>query len=41
MDLYQQEERCNDDQPVAEELKQFWGSIWSQCVEHKKHAKWL
>ena len=25
-ELDQQEERCDDDQPVAEELKQFWGT---------------
>ena len=25
-ELDQEEERCDDDQPVAEELKQFWGS---------------
>ena len=24
-----EEERCDDDQPVAEESKQFWGNIWS------------
>ena len=26
-ELDQEEERCNDDQPVAEESKQFWGNI--------------
>ena len=31
-ELDQEEERCDDDQPVAEESKQFWG---------KKDAKWL
>ena len=36
-----QEDRCNDDQPVAEESKQFWGNIWSQSADHKKDAKWL
>ena len=30
-----------DDQPVAEESKQFWGNIWSQSADHKKDAKWL
>ena len=25
-----EEERCDDDQPVAEESKQLWGNIWSQ-----------
>ena len=28
-ELDQEEERCDDDQPVAEESKQFWGNIWS------------
>ena len=28
-ELDQEKERCDDDQPVAEELKQFWGNIWS------------
>ena len=36
-----EEERCDDDQPVAEESKQFWGNIWSQSADHKKDAKWL
>ena len=27
-ELYQEEERCDDDQPVAEESKQLWGNIW-------------
>ena len=40
-ELDQEEERCDDDQPVAEESKQFWGNIWSQSVDHKKDAKWL
>ena len=26
-ELDQEVERCDDDQPVAEELKQFWGNI--------------
>ena len=34
-----QEERCDDNQPVAEESKQFWGNIWSQSAGHKKDAK--
>ena len=29
-ELDQAEERCDDDQPAAEESKQFWGNIWSQ-----------
>ena len=28
-ELDQEEEICDDDQPVAEESKQFWGNIWS------------
>ena len=39
--LDQEEERCDDDQPVAEELKQFWVNIWTQSVDHKKDGKWL
>ena len=37
----QKGERCDDDQPVAEESKQFWGNIWSQSADHKKDAKRL
>ena len=37
----QEEERCDDDQPVTEESKQFWGNIWSQSADHKNDAKWL
>ena len=40
-ELDQREERYDDDQPVAEESKQFWGNIWSQSEDHKKDAKWL
>ena len=40
-ELDQEEERCDDDQPMAEELKQFWGNIWSHSADHKKDAKWL
>ena len=40
-ELDEEEERCDDDQPVAEESKQFWGNIWSQSADHKKDAKWL
>ena len=40
-ELDQEEEICDDDQPVAEESKQFWGNIWSQSADHKKDAKWL
>ena len=41
MELDQEEERCDDDQPVAKESKQFWGNIWSQSADDKKDAKWL
>ena len=40
-ELDQEEKRCDDDQPVAEESKQFWENIWSQSADHKKDAKWL
>ena len=40
-ELDEEEERCDDNQPVAEESKQFWGNIWSQSADHKKDAKWL
>ena len=40
-ELDQEEERCDDDQPVPEESKQFWENIWSQPADHKKDAKWL
>ena len=40
-ELGQEEERCDDDQPVAEESKQFSGIIWSQSTNHKKVAKLL
>ena len=40
-ELDQEEERSDDDQPVAEESKQFWGNTWSQSADHKKDAKWL
>ena len=35
-ELDQEEERCDDDQSVAEETKQFWGNIQSQSADHKK-----
>ena len=38
--LDQDEERCDDDQPVAEKPKEFWGNIWGQYADHKKDAKW-
>ena len=40
-ELDQEEERCDDDQPLAEESKQFWANIWSQSADHNKDAKWL
>ena len=40
-ELEQEEERCDDDQAVVEESKQFWGNIWSQSTDNKKDAKWL
>ena len=35
-DLDQEEERCDGDQLVAEELKQFWGNIWTQSADRMK-----
>ena len=40
-ELDQEEERCDDDQAVAEESNQFWENIWSQSADHKNNAKWL
>ena len=40
-ELDQKKERCDVDQPVAEESKQFWGNIWSQSEDHKNDAKCL
>ena len=40
-ELDQEEERGDDDQPVAEESKQFGVNIWSQPADYKKDAKWL
>ena len=40
-ELDQEEERYDDDQPVAKESKQFWTNKWSQSADHKKDAKWL
>ena len=39
--FYRELDEEEDDQPVAEESKQFWGNIWSQSADHKKDAKWL
>ena len=38
-ELDEEKERCDDDQPVAKESKQFLGNIWSQSADHKKDAK--
>ena len=34
-------EERRDDQPVAEELKQFWENIWSQSADHEMDGKCL
>ena len=40
--LFENNQRqCDEDQPMAEESKQFWGNIWGQSADHKKDAKWL
>ena len=39
--LDQEEESCDDDQPEAEESKQFWENRWSQFADDKKDLKWL
>ena len=38
-ELDQEEETCDDGQPVAEESKQFLGNIWSQSADQKKDGK--
>ena len=40
-ELHQEEERHDDNPPLAAELKQFWGNIWSQSADHNKDAKRL
>ena len=40
-ELNQERERCDDDQPDAEESKEFCGYIWSESVDHKRDAKWF
>ena len=40
-ELDQEEEKCDDDQPMAEEPTQFLENIWSHSADHKKDAKWL
>ena len=39
-ELDQEEEICDDDQPVTEESKQFLVNIWSQSADYKD-VKWL
>ena len=39
-ELDQEEEKCDDDQPVAQESKLFWGNM-SQSADHKKDVKWF
>ena len=39
--MNQEGERCDNDQPDAEESKKFWGDTWSESVDHNSHAKWL
>ena len=39
-ELDQEVERCDDDQSVAEESKEFWRNIWSQSADHKRDANW-
>ena len=38
--MNQEEERCDDDQPDAEESKKFWGGIWSESVDYIRDARW-
>ena len=33
-ELNQEGERCDDDPPVAEVSKKFWGDVWSESVDH-------
>ena len=40
-ELNQKDERCDDDQPDAEESKKFLGNIWNESVDHNRDAKWL
>ena len=40
-ELNQEGERCDDDQPDAEEWKKFWEDIKSELVDHDRDAKWL
>ena len=38
-ELNQEGERCDDDQPDAEESKKFWRDIWSELLDHNRDAK--
>ena len=40
-ELNQERERYDDDQPDAEESKEFCGYIWSESVDHNRDAKWF
>ena len=40
-ELNQEGEICDDDQPDAEQLKKFWGDIWSESIDHNRDEKWL
>ena len=40
-ELNQEGERCDDDQPDAEESKKFWRDIWSELLDHNRDAKLL
>ena len=39
--MNQEGERCDDDQPDAEESKKFLGDIQSESVDHNRDMKWL
>ena len=39
MELNQEGERCDGDQPDAEESKKVWGGIWSESVDRNKDVK--
>ena len=40
-ELNQEGERCDNDQPDAEELNKFWEDLWSELIDHNRDAKWL
>ena len=39
--MSQEGERCDDDQPDAEESKKFWEDVWSESVDHNRDVKCL